>query len=334
LSGENSKVAVVGLGKMGLMHAGIISVLPNAKLVAACEKSAIIRKFLKKVLGAVTVVDDISKLSGLSLDAVYVTTPIMSHFPVIKSLFSEKIASNIFVEKTLASSSSEAKELCELDRRFGGVTMVGYQRHFSVTFRKAKKLLEQEAIGKLISFEAYAYSSDFFGSEDDSKAHAAKVGALRDLGCHIIDAALWFFGDMQVESAKFGTLSGSRSQTIVYFECKRSDGLDGKFSVSQSMENYRMPEVGLLVSGSLGTIEVNDDRLDLKLKSGRSRTWYRHDLNDNVAFLLGTPEYFREDAHFINSILQGQTAEPSFETAMKVDCLIDQIKEKADKIEQ
>ena len=320
------KVAVIGTGKMGLMHAGVLSVLPNIELVAVCDKSLFVRKFLKKVLYAVKILDDVNKLSGLSLDAAYVTTPIPSHFPVIRSLFSERIAPNIFVEKTLASSFNEAKELCELSRRFDGITMVGYQRHFSSTFRKVKALLEQQTIGELLSFEAYAYSSDFFGSENDSKAHAAKVGALRDLGCHAIDVALWFFGDMQVESVKFeAPNSGSSS---VYFECRRRDDLEGKFSISQSMENYRMPEVGLLVNGSLGTIEVDDDRIDLKLKNGKTYTWYRHDLNDNVAFLLGTPEYFREDEHFVGSIICGQTSELNFETAIKVDYLIDQVKEK------
>ena len=325
---DKVRVAVVGLGKMGLLHAGILSFLPNADLVAFCEKNAMIRRFLKGTLNKAEVVDDVEKLSSLSLDAVYVTTPITSHFPVVKAVFLEKVASNVFVEKTLASSFDEAKGLCELARKFGGVTMVGYQRRFSVTYKKAKELLDQRAIGELISFNAYAFSSDFFGSEADSRAHAARVGALRDLGCHAIDVALWFFGDMQVNSVKFETSNNGFGNSIS-FECTTLDGLKGKFDVSQSMENYRMPEVGFLINGSLGTIEVTDDKVDLKLKNGKTFRWYRHDLNDNVAFLLGTPEYFREDECFIKSILHGQLAEPSFDTALKVDYLIDEIKDKA-----
>lgn len=325
------RVAVVGLGKMGLLHTGILSVLPNVELAAFCEKSAMIRKVVKKLFGTVHVVDSLEKLSGLNLDAVYVTTPIMSHFPIIKAIYSEGIVSNVFVEKTLASSFDEAKELCALANKSGGVTMVGYQRRFSVIYNKAKSLLDRGAIGELVSFEAYAYSSDFFGSEYDSRAHASRVGALRDLGCHVIDVALWFFGDMQVKSVEFGA-SDSHPRGSVHFECVGSDGLEGKFSVSQSMKNYRMPEVGLRVNGSLGIMEVNDDKLDLKLKNGKSFTWYRHDLGDNVAFLLGTPEYFREDDCFVKSVLQGRVAEPSFDSAMKVDYLIDQINDKADEI--
>lgn len=39
LSGEGLRVAVVGLGKMGLLHASILNVLSNVKLTAVCEKS-------------------------------------------------------------------------------------------------------------------------------------------------------------------------------------------------------------------------------------------------------------------------------------------------------
>jgi predicted dehydrogenase len=154
------------------------------------------------------------------------------------------------------------------------------------------------------------------------------------LGCHAIEVALWFFGDMQVKSVKFEIPMSRYSERSIYFECKKSDGLEGKFNISQSAENFRMPEVGLLINGSLGTIEVNDDKLDLKLKNGKSLTWYRHDLCDNVAFLLGTPEYFREDEYFIKSVLQGHAAEPSFDTALKVDYLIDQTKDKANEIKR
>jgi predicted dehydrogenase len=324
LSGDKLKIAVVGFGKMGMLHAGILSVLPNVELVAVCEKSAMVRKILKKLFNAMCIVDSVEKLCGLNLDVVYVTTPIMSHFPIIKTVYSEKISSNVFVEKTLASSSDEAKELCALAHRFGGATMVGYQRRFSVVYRKARSLLKRGVIGKVTSFEAYAYSSDFFGIVGSSKAHASKVGALRDLGCHVIDVILWFFGNMRVKSVEFEIFSNHPKGSI-RFECVSPDGLEGRVSVSQFMENYRMPEVGLKINGSLGTMEVNDDKLNLKLKKGKSFTWYRHDLGDNVAFLLGAPEYFRENDYFIKSILQGQVAEPSFCTAAKVDYLIDQI---------
>ena len=131
MGGESLRVAVVGLGKMGLLHASILNVLPNVELTALCDKSVILRKFLKKVFKEIRIVDDLEKLSDVNPDAVYVTTPTFSHFPVARTLYLKEIARNLFVEKTLASSYGKAEELCKLAQRFGDANMVGYMKRFA-----------------------------------------------------------------------------------------------------------------------------------------------------------------------------------------------------------
>jgi len=326
LGRESLRVAVIGLGKMGLLHASILNTLPDVQLTALCDKSAMIRRFCKRVFEGVHLVGDVEELSDLRLDAVYVTTPISSHFFVIKTICSKGIARNVFVEKTLASSYDEAKELCELAQSFGGVNMVGYQRRLNVSFRKAKDLLTQGAIGDVASFNAYAYSSDLLGSGKNSKTSVFRGGVLRDLGAHVVDLALWFFGGLTVDSARLKSVTERGSEDSVYFRVKGLNGLEGEFNVSWCMENYRLPEFGLLIKGSKGIIRVNEDKVELKLDNGKSSTWYRHDLNDNVDFLLGAPEFSREDQYFVKSVLEGCNAEPSFYTASKVDYIIDQVK--------
>lgn len=331
LSRERLRVAVIGLGKMGLLHASILNTLPNVELNALCDKGALIRKFCKRVFDKVRVVNDVEKLSDLDLDVVYVTTPIPSHFIVMETIYSSGIARNVFIEKTLASSHDEAKKLCELAQSFGDINMVGYMKRFAVTFRKAKDLLNQDALGEVVSFDAYAYSSDFLGSEKSSKTSASRGGGLRDLGAHVIDLALWFFGGLEVNSAKLEQPVDECSEDSAQFRVKRSDGLEGWFSISWCRENYRLPEFGLVIRGSEGIMGVNDDRVELKLNDGKSSSWYRHDLNDNVGFLLGAPEYFREDEYFIKSVLENRNVDPSFYTASKVDYIIDQVKSRAGK---
>jgi predicted dehydrogenase len=327
LSGESLRVAVVGLGKMGLIHAGILNVMPNVELVALCEKSGMIRKYLKKIFNEIHIVDDVKKLADLDLDAVYVTTPIPTHFVVTKAIYSMEIARNLFVEKTLTSNYERSKELCDLANLFNGTNMVGYARRFSVTFMKVQELLTQEAIGKVLSFKIYARSSDFFiESEKASKARASRGGALRDLGCYAVDLALWFFGDLKVDLAKIKSLYDDNIEDSAIFIVRSLNGVEGEFDISWCVTNYRMPEVGLSIVGSKGIIEVNDDKLELKLKDGKSFSWHRHDLNDNVFFLLGAPEFYRENEHFVNSVTEGRKAEPSFEIASKVDKMIDDVK--------
>jgi len=325
---DHLRVAVVGLGKMGLLHASILNVIPNVEVIALCDKSSLLLKFVKKLFKTAKVVDDVEKLVDLDLDSVFVTTPIPAHFPVVKTIYSRKVTRNLFVEKTLASSWDKAKELCDLAQGYGGVNMVGYMKRFAVTFGKAKKMLNQGVLGELTSFDAYAYSSDFSGIQRSSEMSASRGGALRDLGSHVIDLALWFFGDLEVHSATLESILNRSCEDTAHFEVKKP-GLQGQFHISWCMDNYRLPDFGLTIRGYKGIMKVNDDKLELKLNDGTSFVWYRHDLNDNVNFLLGDREYYREDEYFAKSILSGNNAEPSFETASKVDYVIDQVKRNA-----
>lgn len=326
MSKEKLRVASIGLGKMGLLHSCILNVMPGVELAALCEQSRIIRRFFKKLFNQVPIVDDVEKLAESNLDAVYITTPIPSHFSIAKIIYEKEIARNLFIEKTLASSYEEAKQLYELAKRFRSVNMVGYMRRFAVTFKKAKELLEEDAIGHVNSFKAYAFSSDFYESKKGLKAPGARGGVLEDLGYHVIDIALWFFGDLKISSAKLGFIIGNDSEDSAHFEIRNSRNVEGVFDISWCMKNYRMPEVGLTISGSGGTLLVSDDKVELRPNNGSLSTWFRHDLNDTVFYWLGGPEYFREDESFVKSIIEGGKAEPDFYTASQVDEVIDQVK--------
>ena len=332
MSEKDVRVAVIGLGKMGLLHASILSALPHVHLVALCDKSHMLLRFFRKMFKA-NLLDDVGKLSSLNLDAVYVTTPIPTHFSVVKALYLNRIAGSVFVEKTLAASYDEANEVYRLAQHYQGVNMVGYMKRFAVTFEKAKDLLDQGVLGELLSFGAYAYSSDFAGIVKGSKASVGRGGVLEDLGAHVVDLALWFFGDSDVESAKLESLVTSGCEDSAKFTIRTSNGVDGTFDISWCKENYRMPEFCVVIKGSKGSMKVSDDKLELEQNDGRNYKWYRQDLNDNVGFLLGEPEYFREDRHFIEAILRRDYARPDFSTASRVDYLIDQVRQKAAKNE-
>jgi predicted dehydrogenase len=313
---------------MGMLHASILNVIPEAKLVALCEKSSLMNRLFRKVFSTtgIRIVDDLEKLRGLDLDAVYVTTPISSHSFIIKDLYAKGITRNVFVEKTLAWNYGQSRELCEIAEKVGGVNMVGYMKRFSVVFGKAKELLLRGGLGEPQRFSAYAFSSDFLGLTKESKSSASRGGALSDLGCHVIDLALWMFGRLEVRDVLSVVRNEAGSETSVSFTASNSSGLAGQFDVSQSVQGYRMPEFGLSIDCSGGKIDVNDDRLCLVLDDGTERKWYRHDLNDGVYFGIGEPEYSREDLQFVDSLLGSRQCELSFDSASVVDYVIDQVR--------
>jgi predicted dehydrogenase len=322
-------VAVIGLGKMGLLHSSIINVLPNVELVAICDKSWLMRKVAKKIFKVPLITENIEKLADTDLDAIYVTTPIPSHYSIIEEIYEKNISHNVFTEKTLSSSYAKSKELSELSQNHPGLTMVGYMKRFSVTFKKAKELINQGVLGQLISFNAYAYSSDFANMKQDSSVSAIRGGALEDIGSHAVDLAIWFFGDLTVESARIESRFSPTSIDCANFEVNGISDLKGTFEVSWCKEGYRMPEFGISVTGSNGVLSVDDSALKLETNNAMQREWYRQDLDDTVKFSLGDSEYFREDETFFQSIVHESKVESNFQTALKVDFLLEEVRRSA-----
>ena len=330
MSSKRVRVGVVGLGKMGLLHAGVLNILPDVELTAICEKSSLIRKMAKKAVRGVSIVGDIGAFAGLGLDAVYVTTPTSSHYSIARRVYEEGLARHVFVEKPLTSKYAESKQLCELAERCGGVNMVGYLRRFMVTFMKTRELLLQGVIGDPVSFSVKAFSSDFFGVKANSKAAASRGGVLSDLGSYAVDLSLWFFGQLIVDSAKVESLSGSDGEDSVCVNVQSNEGVKGEIFASWNVEGYRMPEVGVSLKGREGLLEANDDKVVLSLQSGEKTVCFRHDLNNSVGFWLGLPEYYHEDAHFVASVKSGVVSSPSFREASDVDQFIDVVRERVE----
>ena len=183
-------------------------------------------------------------------------------------------------------------------------------------------------LGDIVSFNAYAFSSDFAEAAKGSTVSKGRGGVLFDLGSHVMDLALWFFGDLDVTSAKVDLRLVPDSEDTVTFSVASSNNLTGNFDVSWCKKGYRMPEFGLSLIGTKGTLSVNDDEVKLQLIEGVPTRWYRQDLDDHVGFFLGGSEYYREDLHFVDTLANGIATTSNFRSALKVDYLIKQVRSK------
>ncbi len=329
LNGENKlEVGVVGLGKMGLMHACLLNTFQNVEVKALCDKSRLMRTLAKHAFPKATVTGNLAEFAPLNLDALYVLTPIPSHYEIIKQIYSSNLAGNVFTEKTLSQTYSKSQELSRLATKYGGANMVGYMKRFGVTFNHLKSLLEQGMLGELESFESYAFSSDFAEADEGSEASKARGGVVEDLGSHVTDLALWLFGDLTVTAAEVNSQISIDSEDDVSFQVEGINGFRGRFEVSWRKADYRMPEFGIKIQGSSGSVYANDDEVKLTLPNVETKTWYRHDLNDNVGFYLGGSEYYRENQNFLQAVESGLPVKSSFESAAQVDFLLEQVRRK------
>ena len=309
---------------MGLLHASLLNVIPDVKVIAVCEKSRLVSWFARKALAEVTLVSDVSQLSELHPDVIYVTTPTSSHYGIVKTIFTQGICQNVFVEKPLASNHTQSQELCDLVKNSGttGINLVGYNRRFNVTFRKAKEIILEGTIGDPLSFQAYAFSSDFAQNQSTKKG-ASRGGVLRDFACHAIDLAIWFMGDVNIESVNSLKMSKPGLLDSASFAVSTATGVCGQIKASWCETKYRLPEIGLVIQGAKGqTLIVNDDKLELRNHNSVLKSWYKQDLNDNTYFMLGGTDYFREGEEYVNAIKTGRAIEPSFQAALKVDDVI------------
>lgn len=325
------EICVVGIGKMGLLHASILNSMPGVKVTTACEKKSLVRHFGRSILPGIKLIDDVAALAGSHLDAVYVTTPPGSHYAVVETILSKGISKNIFIEKPLSTNSAQSLKLCDMIKEVNGIGMVGYHKRSSVVFKKAKEILDRNNLPQPTFFEAYAYSSDFLGARKDSKSSRTRGGVLKDHGCHAIDLALWLMGDLIVQgSGKPEPPIGGDPQYSGFARVVSAQGVPGEIRVSSAIEGYRLPEMGLRISGNGWRLHVNDDCVTLDVKGEGKQSWYRQDLNEKASFLLGEPEYSVENEAFIQAVKEGRPAEPSFDTGSRVDLVIEQIEKAGD----
>jgi len=317
---------------MGLLHAGIVNSLKDAKVTAVCEKDLFLAKAAKMVLPKkVDIYRDIDKMiSEKDPDAVYVTTPIDTHASIVGQLLSAKADLSVFVEKPLAATYEQAKRACEVSSHSKGIYMVGFQRRFSPVYRKAKELLLESLVGEPIFCRAYCLSSDVLREGSAWRSRRSSGGVLLDSAPHLLDVLIWFFGEPTRVMAVKRQVFSREVEDYVHATMSYESGLQGHMDACWSVSNYRLPEVFLEIHGRNGILTVTDDFVKVSPgkqggADGGNRFYNRQSLNIPLPFLLTDPEYTAEDVAFLDAVRTRATLDMNFVQAAKVNALIDRI---------
>jgi len=195
-------VGVIGLGHMGMLHLMNCRYIEGVKVVAAADKS---RAALKRAesFGVKNLFTDYHDLFNESpkLDAVIISLPNFLHFESVKLALEAGV--DVFVEKPLAVSVKEGRELVKLVEKSGRKLMVGHCMRFIDVTEKMKVALEEGRIGDLevVTLEQILNGPFAHGAVptpvpewwfDPQKTGG---GVLLDLGYHMIDLFRFFVGD-------------------------------------------------------------------------------------------------------------------------------------------
>lgn len=247
-------VGIIGYGFMGKAHVFGYKTLPlyynnlpfKTKLVGVCSghlENAVKAKEYNGFEFATDNADDIFERKDIQV--VNICTPNSSHKELIlKALKADK---HVYCEKPLAMSVEETDEILrELGHHNVTTQMVFNNRFFPATVR-AKQLIEEGRIGRVLSFRAVYLHS---GSVDSGKPIGWRYdkslgggGVLFDMGSHLLDLMYHLLGEYESVFAK---------TEITY---KQRPDKSGKMVDIQADDLVLV--VARMKNGGLGTIEAS-----------------------------------------------------------------------------
>ena len=93
-------IGVIGFGKMGMLHAGIINALHDSRIKAIAESSDFIRNSSKGLIKNVTFYKDYQEMiTKEKLDGIVIATPVWLHAEMMNYCFQNNLS--MLVEKPL-----------------------------------------------------------------------------------------------------------------------------------------------------------------------------------------------------------------------------------------
>ena len=168
-----TKVAVIGCGHLGTIHARLLAARADAELVAVVDPVPESRQRVAEAHGCRALAEP-QELVGLA-DAVVVAAPTCLHAEVSLPLLSQGL--DLLIEKPIAADRREADQIVAAADRHGRIVAVGHVERFNPAWRMAV-----ERCGRVVAVESARLAPFTFRSLD--------VGVVLDLMIHDIDLVL------------------------------------------------------------------------------------------------------------------------------------------------
>jgi predicted dehydrogenase len=139
-------------------------------------------------------------LSDPDIDAVYIASPVGFHLKQI--LAAADAGKHILVEKPVAICATDAEKAVLYCEQKGVKLAAGFMMRFAAFHQKLKKLLENKAIGDVVSISGQftCWYPDIEGAWRQYKDQSGG-GALMDMGIHLIDLIQYVCDEKIVEVA-------------------------------------------------------------------------------------------------------------------------------------
>ena len=244
------RIAVVGCGPIGLLHARAIAGSPRAALVALCDRDA--ERLARAVdLHPAAGYSDVERmLAAERIDALTIATPDHSH--VEPALAAIAAGCDVFCEKPLADNVLDARRVVRAASERGVRLGVDYNRRFGFGYRTARRLLDDGAIGQLQSC-LVRVSDRTPPPEVACNRHVIFTPLLT----HHLDLLRWFGGEVRQVYAIAGDAPPQAIARHVSLSLVFASGATGTLVADYRDEQTRTAE-RMELGGTLGTLLVDD----------------------------------------------------------------------------
>lgn len=302
---EQLRVAVLGMGTMGLAHAGVYQHLPETKIVGMVETDARRAGEASERFGAPCFPTVEAMLDAVTPDAASVCVPDALHVEPAVAL--ARAGVHLLVEKPLATTLAGCDAIMAAARDAGVKLMVGFTVRFDPRYFLVREAVANGEVGDVVY--QYARRNNVIGS---ARRLGGRVTLPFFLQVHDIDTMRWMCGAevTRAYAASVRKVLGDLGvDDVVISTLQFSDG-----SIACVESNWIMPDdlpsrfdFRLEVVGTSGKADIELVEQSAFLFDGKSQKYrvldpmYRPTLYENQPLIL------REElSHFVRSVLRGE----------------------------
>lgn len=210
------KAGLCAFGMSGkVFHAPFLKEHPGFFISAVVERS---KEESKEKYPEATIYRSVEEmLQNSDVELVVINTPVQTHYEYAKKAL--EAGKNIIVEKPFTVNVKEAEELVKLAEEKGLFLSVYQNRRFDRDFKQVQNILNE---GKLGNIKEAEVRFDRFRTTPSGKQHKENPdqigsGSLHDLGAHLVDQAVQYFGYPEKLFADVFSMKGSEFAND-YFE--------------------------------------------------------------------------------------------------------------------
>lgn len=255
------RAGVLGLGMMGRHHVRVLAALDGVELVGLADREGDPHGAGR--LTGLPVLGGLDELIALDLDLAVVAVPTDDHASAAIALAGAGVAT--MVEKPLATTSAQGREVVEAFDRAGVLGCVGHIERYNPALQVMREKLAAGALGRL-----YQVATRRQGPFPD---RVRDVGVVKDLGTHDLDLTAWVAGSPYAAvSAQVACQAGRPHEDLVAATGRLVSGV-----VTSHLVNWLSPvkERKVVVTGEGGCLEADTLTADLVFYANGSvpTTW-------------------------------------------------------------